>query len=256
MSLSTCTRFCSNVQLYPIEESDIYGERGKGPTLIGKLSKVSNTGLQKISSLFYKSDYTSQRSQVLDTPGAMLNTAICKRFFNRIVEIRKDLNFIHTFYKHDFRITDTTLDKLKEQLTQELVNNNIDSTGPICIPIVMIAQYLPHIAVIEVIDNTVYYYDSQGIASNLRKLSDGRTLRDFIELCQEILTNGKGVIEENSPIHQWDTYNCGAYVSHYVFQTMVMGKTHKELINSEIPITYIERFRKAMAEDLDSVVSQ
>jgi len=250
-TLFSCTKFCTSNPLPPSEDPGIYGGVETGASLIGIIANVFTTGFEKLRSISHQTEHKSMCSQILEKPGQNLKSPICKIFFKRIAKERSHLNVIETFFTDS--ISDSNVDELKTKLITELLNKKLN-TGPICIPIVMgHNDFLEamHIAVLQIIDNNIYYYDSKAIASKYRKLKDGHTIRDLVEMCKQVLTDSKGKIEENSTIHQWDTYNCAAYVSHYIFQTLVMGKTHKELQDSSLPLDYIHQFRNAMAHDLD-----
>lgn len=254
-SLSSCDAFCRFFPLIPSQDPGIFGHTGKGATLLGQLLNVATTGVDKIDGLFHQSARQGKFAQIIEKPGQNLFSNICKRFFHRIVKEKKELNLFDCFYTSEHSVTDFTLRDLKRFLNDEIMEKEHDlNTGLFCIPIVVGRNALfeaRHMVVIQIMKNTVYYYDSQGIASEQRKLQDGSTLRNFIEMIQEILTDGSGGIVENGTIHQWDIYNCAAYVSHYVFQTMILGKTHAELERAELPHSYIQQFRQAMAKDLD-----
>lgn len=256
MSLVACKEFCSAHTLSPRTQPGILGTDGLGPSIVGRLVNFRNTGKEKFRAISHQSVHSSLKSQLLEKPGQNLFTGICKTFFQRIAKAHKNLILFHSFYTKQETISEFRLEDLQQQLETEIrARKNEMQGGPIVIPIAMGRNHLleaTHIAIIKITDNNVYYYDSKGVPSKNRKIQEGHTIRDFIEVCQKLLTDGKGTIEENKSIHQWDCYNCGAYTSHYLFQTMIMNKTHSELENSEVSLDYILQFRKAMATDLDT----
>lgn len=268
-TLDSCTKFCTATKLPAAVDPGLCGVKGKGPNFLGKLWNLSVTGGQKISALFHTTEFTGAGSTILDTPGMNLFSNICKRFFHRIAAEAKDVTLIDKLYDGDTSITPHSVAKLEEVLKTELAKAKYDK-GPLCIPIVLTHKNplmkVRHIAAVLIADNQVYYYDSKGIASRLRPLQETdaedekdnapggakkESIRDFLLMCQKNWTDGTGQIHENPTIHQWDTYNCGAYVSHYLFQRIIMKKSHAELVKADITNAFIHEFRHAMAADLE-----
>lgn len=124
-------------------------------------------------------------------------------------------------------------------------------TQPFCIQLKtgkISALERDHTTVILIKDGQIAYYDPKGIGSSERFFEDGISLDEGLEKINELFFNKTATIIENRTPHQTDCHNCGPLVVHYLYQRLIRGKDANFLDDKEIPIPFINHFRKGIAQ--------
>ena len=184
------------------------------------------------------------RSRVLNS-GMQLRSGDVHAFIDRL-GIDEPFQVVAIFYLGEKSgINIHQLSEVKAMLDDQ----PIEKDSSIIIPLNFMSQEVfgrNHIALIVIKDNTVEYYDSQGICSVDRSLKDESNLRYVLAYCQQKWTHD-GKIVENPYLHQTDANNCGMFVCKRL-QEIFKFKIPLGVWETEGPsVTQIEKLRENIA---------
>jgi len=244
-----------------IRGNNIWFRAGRGPTFLGKVGSIFHSIKELFKSIFsrpasnHADPQIAARVRLLKTPGRQLSGPATQTAFETI-GINKRSTVIDSLYVSDMsRVTErTTAESIMASINDTLSFMNPAPNDAIAIPIVLGNNGLiesRHIVTILIKDGQVEYYDPKGISSAQRPLANGETLYKVLDLCREKFLGDKSEIYEYTNTHQYDTYQCGVYSAHFLYQRLIQNVTPETFNQTNYDRTYIREFRHWLADQIE-----
>ncbi len=244
-----------------IDGNTIWFRAGRGPTFLGKVGSIFHSIKELFKSIFsrptsaHENPLTAAQVKLLRTPGRQLTGPATQTAFETI-GINERSKVIESLYVSDrSRVTErTTAESIMASINGTLSFMNPAPNDPISIPIVL-GNNGPiesrHIVTILIKDGQVEYYDPKGISSAERPLANGETLYKVLDLCRERFLGDDGKILEHTNTHQYDTYQCGVYSAHFLYQRLIQNVAPETFNQTNYDRTYIREFRHWLADQIE-----
>lgn len=205
---------------------------GDGPTLSGYALSILKTSAFKFGDAFRRffDSPNPADEKILKSRGEQITSSILIRYLESLkTEIPNGFEFSTQLCLST--INSFSLQELRshfEDLKRYCNHKNLDKVSW-AIPMIYstgAAWELNHIIIAVVRCNEILFMDSKGRTSDKYKVTheDGDyTVTDVLKCCAETFRSGLKVrFIENKNTCQWDINNCGVFVSHFVFHSLVL----------------------------------